>query len=83
MTIENSKGYLIDFNSLPKHFPTHRHDAKFWESLGRVVATFGYLEEILAKAIFSFTATKDYSEDEIEDAFSKWLPKLERALLET
>jgi len=80
MRIDNSKGYLIDFNSLPKHFPTHRHNASFWESLGRVVATFGFLEETLAKAIFSFTATKEYSEEEIDEAFSKWIPKLERTL---
>ncbi len=34
----------------------------------------------ISKSYFSFTATKDYNEDEIEEAFAKWLPKLERAL---
>ena len=70
----------IDVNALPVNFPTHRHDAVFWERLGRTVATFGFLEEILGKAIFSFTANKRYEESEIDLAYEKWLPKLERAL---
>ena len=74
------KGYRVDIESLPAQFPTHKHDRLFWESLGRVVATFGFLEEVLGKAIFSFTATKPYSASEIEAAFEKWLPKLKRAL---
>jgi hypothetical protein len=65
---------------LPKHFPTHAHEGAFWESLGRVVATFGFLEEVLAKAIFAFTATRPYEESEIEEAYEQWLPRLERAL---
>jgi hypothetical protein len=61
-------------------FPTHKHEPKFWESLGRAVATFGFLEEILAKAIFAFTATKPYSEEEIQKAYENWLSKLQNAL---
>jgi hypothetical protein len=52
----------------------------FWESLGRAVATFGFLEEVLGKAIFSFTATRRYDESEIQQAYAEWIPKLERAL---
>lgn len=74
--------YFVDQNSLPDRFPTHRHEAAFWESLGRAVATFGFLEEILGKAIFSFTATRPYNEAEIQEAYTKWLPKLERALID-
>ena len=44
------------------------------------VATYGFLEEILGKAIFSFTATRCYEATEIDAAFEKWLPTLERAL---
>ncbi|WP_282059469.1 hypothetical protein [Roseobacter litoralis] len=72
--------HIIDKDGLPDHFPTHRHTAKFWEQLGRVVATFGFLEEVLGKAIFACTATRPYREDEIEAAYKAWLPKLERAL---
>lgn len=73
-------GYICDLDSLPKNFPTDRHEPAFWESLGRAVATFGFLEEVLGKAIFAFTATKPYSEEEVEQAYAQWVPKLERAL---
>ena len=77
------KPAIVDSDNLPSQFPTNHHDPEFWESLGRTVATFGYLEEILGKAIFSFTATKPYSEDEIAAAYEKWLPTLEKALSDT
>lgn len=54
----------------------------FWEQLGRTVATFGFLEEVLGKAIFAFTATRRYPEIEAQAAFEKWLPTLERALID-
>ena len=80
MDYDIPKGYRVDVESLPAQFPNHKHDRIFWENFGRVVATFGFLEEVLGKAIFSFTAKKPYSASEIEAAFEKWLPKLERAL---
>ncbi len=51
--------------------------------LGRTVATFGFLENVLARAIFVFTGTKEYSEDELQAALEAWLPKLERSLTDT
>ncbi|MSM38600.1 MAG: hypothetical protein GJT30_03110 [Geobacter sp.] len=80
MTEETSRGHIIDTARLPKQFPTHRHEETFWAHLGRAVATFGFLEEVLAKAIFAFTATRPYNQSEIDEAFEQWLPKLERAL---
>jgi hypothetical protein len=80
MAENKQKRYVVDLSRLPRQFPTHRHDASFWESLGRAVATFGFLEEILGKAIFAFTATRPYDEAEIEQAYARWLPTLERAL---
>ena len=71
---------IIDMDALPVDFPTHRHDPVFWERLGRTVATYGFLEEILGKAIFSFTATRRYEEAEVNDAFARWRLTLERAL---
>jgi hypothetical protein len=56
--------------------------ARVWENLGRTIATFGFLEEVLGKAIFAFTATTRYPESEVEPAFEKWLPTLERALMD-
>ncbi len=61
-------------------FPTHRQSSEFWENLGRAIATFGFLEEVLGKAIFVITATRKYPENEIEEAFDAWLPTLEHAL---
>jgi hypothetical protein len=74
--------HFIDSDGLPEKFPTHRHERKFWESLGRAIATFGFLEEVLGKAIFSFAATRPYEEAEIEHAYLEWLPKLEPALVD-
>jgi hypothetical protein len=74
------KRKIVDVASLPLQYPTRLHHPNFWEALGRTIATFGFLEEILAKAIFAFTATKEYEELEIEMAFEKWLPILENAL---
>lgn len=71
---------IVDLDTLPKMFPTHKHDPMFWESLGRAVATFGFLEEVLGKAIFAFSATKPYSEEEIQKAYEDWLPKLQKVL---
>ncbi|MDR4470670.1 MAG: hypothetical protein MRJ68_20605 [Nitrospira sp.] len=82
MIHEKSVGYSVDFDGLPDGFPTHKHEAGFWESLGRAVATFGFLEEVLGKAIFSFTATRPYTGEEIQQAYIEWLPKLERALID-
>ena len=76
------KRFVVDIKNLPASFPTHRHSAVFWENLGRTVATFGFLEEVLGKAIFAFTATTRYPESEAEAAFEKWLPTLERALID-
>ena len=72
--------HIVNLQALPEKFPTHKHDPAFWESLGRAVGTFGFLEETLAKAIFAFTATTPYSEEEAQKAFEQWLPQLQKAL---
>jgi hypothetical protein len=74
------KRYIVSDKGLPDDFPTHAHRSEFWEELGRTVATFGFLEETLGKAIFSFTATREIPEDQTQAELEKWLPKLERAL---
>jgi hypothetical protein len=80
--MDTVKRALVDRNSLPALFPTHRHSSLFWEQLGRTIATFGFLEEILGRAIFAFTGTTKYDSHEIQDAYEAWLPKLERALID-
>lgn len=78
--MKTAKPSYIDRDALPALFPTHAHPSPFWEQLGRTVGAFGFLEEVLGKAIFAFTAIRNYSEDEIENAYKAWLPKLEKAL---
>ena len=83
MTSEENSGVkraVMDIDALPEYFPTHHHKPIFWEALGRVVATFGFLEEVLGKAIFAFTGTRRFPPSEVEKAYEKWLPTLERAL---
>lgn len=74
------KQSTINRDKLPPLFPTHRHSSLFWEHLGRTIASYGFLEEILGKAIFAFSATRSYRADEIDAAYQAWLPQLERAL---
>jgi hypothetical protein len=75
-------GHFIDRTFLPSKYPTHAHDAQFWEALGRAVATFGFLEDVLSKAIFALTATTRYEEHELSGAYEAWLPTLEKALFD-
>jgi hypothetical protein len=77
--IKQSYSY-IDVGKLVGKFPTHKHDNEFWECLGRAVATFGFLEEVLGKAIFALTNSKLYKEDEIQVAYNNWTPIVENAL---
>ena len=75
-------GAILKISDLPDSWPTDLHDPQFWEALGRAVATFGHLELVLAQAIFAFSVTKQYPADQIEEEFSKWLPKLQKILAE-
>lgn len=77
------KGHVVKFDALPEAYPTHLHQAEFWEWLGRVVGTFGFLENTLARAIFAFSGTREYAEDDVQSAFGAWLPKLEKSLSDT
>lgn len=75
---------IIDRDSLPAKWPTHRHSPEFWEQLGRTVATYGFLEEVLGKAIFVFTGTRHFGTTaEAQEAYASWLPTLEKALTDT
>jgi hypothetical protein len=82
MNDDEIKRSIVDRGKLPPLFPTHRHSSQFWEQLGRTIATYGFLEEVLGKAIFAFTATRNYSPNEIDSAYQAWLPQLERALID-
>lgn len=76
------KRYFVDMEGLPARYPTHRHTAEFWENLGRTIATFGFLENTLARAIFSFTSKKGVAENRSEHGFKNWAQTLEHALFD-
>lgn len=76
------KSFVVNIEELPMGFPTHKHSSEFWEALGRTVATFGFLEETLGKAVFAFTATRRIPPNNIDAEFEKWFPTLERALID-
>ena len=80
MTDSEPKRSVIQKASLPDRFPTHMHAARFWEELGRVVGTFGLLEEVLGKAIFALTGTVRVDEASASAALEHWQRTLEHAL---
>jgi hypothetical protein len=73
-------------NAIPHNFPTHRNPPEFWEELGRTIATFGFLEDMLVKAYFAITATTSYefkTEEEAEAAVEEWRDQLLYAMADT
>ena len=74
------KRSVVAFDQLPPSFPTQAHAAAFWEALGRAVATFGFLEETLGRAIFAYTGMRQIPEEQINAAYEKWILTLEHAL---
>lgn len=77
---EQASGHIIDREKLPAKYPTHAHSAQFWEELGRTVAAFGFLEEMLGKAIFALTGMKEFDPAADPDAFGEWVKMLEKTL---
>ncbi|MFL6846338.1 MAG: hypothetical protein ACJ8ER_15835 [Allosphingosinicella sp.] len=77
---EGPKGHVIDRDKLHADFPTQFHDAAFCEELGRTVATFGFIEEMLGKAIYALTGAREFDPEGDPDAFNAWIKTLERAL---
>ena len=51
---------LVDIDRLPPHFPTDQHEGAFWESLGRAIATFGFLEKVYENALSTELITRGF-----------------------
>lgn len=77
---EAPKGHIIDRDKLHVDFPTQCHESGFWEELGRTVAAFGCIEEMLGKAIFALTGAKEFDPEGDPEAFNEWIKTLEKAL---
>jgi hypothetical protein len=78
--VERKGGHVIDRGKLPDGYPTHMQIPQFWEELGRTVAAYGFLEEMLGKAIFALTGKKEFDPNGDPDAFGEWIKTLERAI---
>lgn len=78
----NSRRHVSVMNrdALPSAFPTHIQTPEFWEQLGRVVGTFGALEEVMGKAIFALTGSMPIDIDTEGQSLTAWQDVLERAL---
>ncbi|WP_448536903.1 hypothetical protein [Sphingobium yanoikuyae] len=70
--MEKTTPHIIDKDSLPAMFPTHRHSPEFWAALGHAVGTFGFLEEMLGKATHAFSGMRKIPEEGIDTAPHKW-----------
>ncbi len=68
--------YLVNFQHLPEYWPTHIMPTEFWEELGRTIASFGFLEEILKKTIFALSATREHKLITLE-MYERWARNLE------
>ena len=75
---------VVDRARLPEHWPTNGGSSAFWEQLGRTVATFSHLEDMMARAWFGLTATREFEDmEQAEAAFPKWEKTLKESLTDS
>lgn len=75
---------VVDRARLPDNWPTNAGPPAFWEELGRTVAAFTHLEDMLARAFFGLTGSRRYaSMDEAAAAFPQWEKDLKEILADT
>ena len=73
----SSRAMVVDISALPEYWPTQIMPAEFWEELGRTVATFGLLEEMIKKTCFVLSATRKY-ESVTTEMYERWTHGLEK-----
>ncbi|MFN4297686.1 MAG: hypothetical protein ACK4FB_12680 [Brevundimonas sp.] len=76
---------MIDQDRLPMAWPAHRQSEVFWSALGRAVASFGFLEWTLRRAIFALTGDHLAPTDEVElrQAMADWNDRLTKVSTST
>ena len=75
---------VVDRERLPEDWPTNRGTPAFWEELGRTVAAFTHLEDMLARAYFGLTSSRQYADiEEATAAFSQWEKALKELLTDS
>ncbi len=72
---------VVDRARLPDDWPTNRGSPAFWEELGRTVAAFTHLEDMLARAHFGLTASREFADmEEARAAYPQWEKDLRASL---
>ena len=75
---------VVDRARLPEDWPTNRGTPAFWEALGRTVAAFTHLEDMLARAYFGLTASRQFADmEEATAAFPQWEKDLKATLTDS
>lgn len=75
---------VVDRARLPDNWPTNAGSPAFWEELGRTVAAFTHLEDMLARAFFGLTGSRPYANmEEASAAFPQWEEELEETLTDS
>lgn len=70
--------------NFPANAPTARANAHFWEELGRVVATFGMLEDTLTRTFYVVSLKRRVEmKGELDEAEAAWRENLEKPLSDT
>ena len=75
---------IVDRTRLPQAWPTNAGTPAFWEELGRTVAAFTHLEDMLARAYFGLTASRPFANmEEARAAFPAWEKALKASLTDS
>ena len=75
---------VVDRARLPEDWPTNRGTPAFWEELGRTVAAFTHLEDMLARACFGMTGSRQYANfEDAKAAFPQWEGALKASLTDS
>ena len=70
--------------NVPPNWPTNRANAHFWEELGRLVATFGMLEDTLTRTFYVVSVKRRGDmKGELDEDETEWREKLEKPLSDT
>ena len=51
--------------ALPEDWPTKKGAPEFWEELGKTVASFAVLEDIVARVLVAITGSSEYEDEEL------------------
>ena len=69
---------------VPRGWPTNRGTAAFWEELGRTIATFGMLEDVLARVFYVVSGQRQADPDEDPKIqMERWNKELRAGLSDT